>query len=227
MPYTLDDIKSINILINSMKNFPDKEITDEVEKFLDVITFRMDSEAQNTLQVLNQTNGYDFSFYYANMREQIEKCEEICKEKYIFNIIYTKNNKEIKCKCTPKEVIYDSKTVYLRIHDPSKRQNYEISLSNILSISRLPQVAKETELNTTAVFKVKNRLAKTYQLKDNEASDGFDEFGNHIIVNRTGNFDSLINRLMRYGENCEVCTPKYLREQMIQTINDTLKQYEE
>ena len=82
-------------------------------------------------------------------------------------------------------------------------------------------------MNTTAVFKVKNRLAKTYQLKDNEASDGFDEFGNHIIVNRTGNFDSLINRLMRYGENCEVCTPKYLREQMIQTINDTLKQYEE
>lgn len=226
MPFTLDDIKSINILINSLENFPDKDIIEEVESFLDVIKFRMDSEDQNTLLAINQTEGYDFSFYYANLRDQIEQCEQICKENYIINLIYTKDNEEIKCKCTPKEVIYDSKTVYLKVHDASKRQNYEIPISNILSITRLPQIANQMEMNTTVVFKVKNRLAKTYKLKEEESSDGFDEFGDQIIINKAGNFENLINRLMRYGENCEICSPKYLREQMIQTINDTISQYE-
>ena len=42
---------------------------------------------------LNNTNNYDFSFYYANLREQIEQCVEICKENFIIEVLYLKNNK--------------------------------------------------------------------------------------------------------------------------------------
>lgn len=227
MPFTLEDIKSISILANSIDEFPDKDITDEVESFLNEIKMRMDNEDQNTLNALSQTIDYDFSFYYSDMREQIEQCELICKENHIITIIYKKDNEEIKCKCAPKEVIYDSKNVYLKVYDSSVWQNYEIPITSILSITRLPQKANPMETSTTVVFKVKNRLAKTYKLKEGERSKGFDEFGHQIIVNNGESFDKLINRLMRYTNSCEVISPKPLREQMIKTINDTINQYEE
>ena len=227
MPFTLDDIKSISILANSINEFPDKDITDEVESFLNELKMRMDNEDQNTLNALNQTIDYDFSFYYSDMREQIEQCEKICKENYTITVIYKKDNEEIKCKCKPKEVIYDSKNVYLKVYDASARQNYEIPITSILSITRLPQKANPMETSTTVVFIVKNRLAKTYKLKEGERSKGFDEFGHQIIVNNGESFDKLINRLMRYTNSCEIISPKPLREQMIKTINDTISQYEE
>lgn len=227
MEFTLDDIKSISILINSMNNFPNKNLTQEVESFLNEIKMRMDNDAQNTLNALSQTIEYDFSFFYSDIREQIEQCELICKENFIITIIYKKDNEEIKCKCTPKEVIYDSKNVYLKVYDASVRQNYEIPITSILSITRLPLVANPTETSTTVVFKVKNRLAKTYKIKETEKSGGFDEFGNQIIINNGESFDKLIKRLMRYSTNCEICSPKPLREQMIKTINDTISQYDE
>lgn len=226
MPFTLDDIKSINILINTMNSFPDKEIINEVQEFMDIIKLRMSNEDLNTLNTMSQTLDYDFSFFYSDMREQIEQCEQICKEHHYMNIIYTKNQEEIKCKCIAKEVLYDSKTVYLKIYDPTARQNHEIPLSNILSIISLPQVAPEIDMSTTIVYKIKNRLAKTYQLKEGEKFNGYDDDGNRIIINNGESFDNLINRLMRYGTSCEVCTPKTFREKMINTIDNIISQYE-
>lgn len=79
---------------------------------------------------------------------------------------------------------------------------------------------------TTVVYKLKNRLAKTYKIKENEYSDGYDESGNLIVINKNEPFDLLLNRLMRYMYNCEIISPKQLRDKMIEKINDTLKNYE-
>lgn len=221
--FSEDDIKSIVILQNSVENFPDKNISQDIKDFIRILMFRMDNESKNKLNNIN--NLYDFSFYYSNLRAQIEQCEQLCKEKFLTTIIYLKNNKEIKCKCTPKEVLYDSKNVYLRVYDMAKRENIDISISNILSVVKLPQIANSTELTTTVVYKLKNRLARTYKVKENEYSDGYDEDGNLTIINKNEPFDKLLKRLMRYTYNCEIISPKTLRNEMIQLINDTLDNY--
>ncbi len=69
-------------------------------------------------------------------------------------------------------------------------------------------------------------VAKTYKIKENEYSDGYDEDGNLVVINKNEPFDKLLNRLMRYSYNCEIISPKPLRDKMINKINETLMNYE-
>lgn len=221
-----EDLKSISILSSSLDDFPEGEISNDLNYLLNAIELRMSAQDKITLSKLKQSNK-DLSFFYAGIREQIQQCEQICKEKYIINITYQKKSKEITRKCTPKEVIYDSKTAYLKIYDQKTRENEEIPIQNILSIIKLPQIASNIEMSTTVVYKLKNRLAKTYKVKENEYIDSYLEDGSIIIINKDEPFDNLIKRLLRYSYSCEILSPKTLREEFKQVINDTLSQYEE
>ncbi len=223
--YTVDDLKSISILINTSKDFPDKDISKNINEFVHNLTMRMNSQDRTTLE--NLANNQDFSFYYSDLRNQIGKCTQICKENHMVSIKYLKNKKEIeKSRCIAKEVIYDSKTAYLQIYDTSQNEKIDIPLPNILSLEETPQKVYQTELTTTVVFKLKNRLAKTYKIKENEYAKGYDEEGNLIVVNKDEPFEKLLSRLMRYSYNCEIITPVTLRNRMKALINDILKQYE-
>ena len=226
MPFTLDDLKAISIITNSIKEFPDEEIDKNILSFINNIQFRMGNEDKNTLNNLSQNRNYDFSFYYSNIKDQLEQCRKICKEGFIINVFYISKGQEISCKCTPQEVLYDTKNAYLKVYDTISRQNLEIPITNILSIAKLPQIAKKVEMTTTVVYKLKNRLAQTYKLKETETSEGLNANGELIVINKGEPFDKLLQRLMRYLYNCEIVSPKNLREEMIKLINETLNNYE-
>lgn len=223
LPFSLADLKSINLLSASCKDFPDNDTIQSVEKFLQNILIRMSNEDKNKMN--NIFNKYDFSFYYSDLRSQIEQCEKVCKEKFVVDIIYINKKQEYKCRCNPKEVLYESKQAYFEVYDINKKEKLEIPISNILSLVILPQKTNPAELSTTVVFKVKGPLAKNYKLKANEYSNGFDKDGSQIIVNKNEPFDKLFARLIRYGTKCEIMTPKFLRNDFIKLIDDMLDKY--
>lgn len=225
MNFSSDDLKALSILINCIKAFPDEEIDKDALDFINNIQFRMNNEDKNTLNNLSQNTNYDFSFYFSDIKDQIKQCKQICKEGFVINILYLHKDQKTTCKCTPQEVLYDTKNAYLKVYDAISRQNLEIPITNILSIAKLPQIAKQTEMTTTVVYKLKNRLAQTYMLKEGEKSEGLNDKGELIIINQGEPFDKLMQRLMRYSYNCEILSPKPLREEMIKLINETLNQY--
>ena len=227
MKFSIEDLKSISILVSSLQKFPEVELTEDIKEFVSSLELRMDNEDKNILNCLNKIFGEDFSFYYADVREQIEQCEQVCKENFVINLTYRKKNKDITCKCSPKEVLYDSKTAYLKVYDSVIKRNLEIPITSILSITKLPQIANPIEMNTTVVYKLKNRLAKTYKVKENEYTDGRDEYGNLIVINKNEVAENLIRRLLRYSYDCEVISPKHFRDEMQRAINEIINQYEE
>lgn len=227
MKFTTEDIKAISLLIASMKNFPEVELTQDVNEFIQSLEARMNNDDRNKLNSFSKNSHPDNSFYYTDLREQIQQCEQVCNKNYTINVVYTKLNKEYSCKCTPKEVLYNSKGVFLRVYDTGKHHHLEIPINRILAITELPQVASPIELKPTVVYKLKNRLAKTYKVKENEHTDGYDEEGNLTVINKDGVLDNLIPRLLRYSYDCEIVSPKYLREEMKRIINETISQYEE
>lgn len=227
MKFSIEDLKSISILVSSLQKFPEVELTEDIKEFVSSLELRMDNEDKNILNCLNKIFGEDFSFYYADVREQIEQCEQVCKENFVINLTYRKKNKDITCKCSPKEVLYDSKTAYLKVYDSVVKRNLEIPITSILSITKLPQIANPIEMNTTVVYKLKNRLAKTYKVKENEYTDGRDEYGNLIVINKNEVAENLIRRLLRYSYDCEVISPKHFRDEMQRAINEIINQYEE
>lgn len=225
MPFTEDDLKTIGILSKLSQNFPEKEISQNIQKLLYELNFRMGEEDKNKLK--NLSKNYNFSFYYSNIEDKINYCEQICKENFVIVIIYLKENKEQKYKCYPKEIIYELKEAFLKVYEPNSHENINIPISNILTIAKQPQIANSTELTTTVVYKLKNRLAKTYKIKENEYSNGFDTDGNLVIINKNEPFDKLLQRLMRYSFNCKIISPKHLRDKMIERINQTLENYKD
>ena len=223
IPFTQDDLKTIGILTKLSQNFPDKNISQNIQNLLQELNFRMNENDKNKLK--NISKNYNFSFYYSDLEEKINYCEQICKENFVIIIIYLKGGEEEKCKCYPKEIFYEPNKAFLNVYDPISHENINIQIDNILTIAKQPQIANSTELTTTVVYKLKNRLAKTYKIKENEYSNGLDSEGNLVIINKNEPFDLLLKRLMRYSFNCEIISPKHLRDKMIEQINKTLENY--
>ena len=105
MKLSLDDLKSINILTSSIKDFPDETLTNGVCEFLENLTFRMNKEDKQSFDNINKTHNYNFSFKYLELKEQIKHCQELCKNNQTLDVVYLKDSEEIHTKCTPKELI--------------------------------------------------------------------------------------------------------------------------
>ena len=223
MKFSDEDIKAINILAKYAKNFPNKDVQDNIALFVNDIMLRMNNS--DKIKFTNLQDKYDFTFCYSSTKEQINEAERLCKNHLHVNLIYLKNNKNYECRGEAKELIYDPKNVSIVIADIIKNEQYLIPLSNIIQLKESPSAATNKELTTTVVYKLKNRLAKTYKIKSNEYSQGYDDEGNQTIICKNEPFDKLLSRLMRYSYNCEIISPKFLREQMVELINQALNRY--
>jgi hypothetical protein len=225
MHFTLDDLKSISILASTVKNFPETKLNENITEFLHNIRLRMNRDDKISYCNITQTKNYNFTFQYLDLKKQIEQCQKLCQTNHAVNIVYLNNGKETHVKGAPEEIIYDVRNAYFKVYDIKARQSFEIPLTNILKLEESPQIAKPNTMSQTVVFKVKNRLAQNYRLKENEYSEGFDDEGNQIIINKNEPFDKLLKRLMRYSTNCEIISPKQLRYKFIELINRTLSMY--
>ena len=219
------DLKALAILSSIYQDFPDNEITNNIKNLLANLNLRIKNT--DKIKLKNLTSKYDFSFYYSDLKEQINYCNKLCKEKYTIEIIYLQNKKEICVKGSAKELVYTSKNVYLKFYNTINKETLNINLNSILSINVQPQKANSIEITSTVVYKLKNRLAITYKVKENEYTDGYDKDGNLIVINRNEPYEKLISRLLRYNKNCEIISPKNLREKMKQTIDKILENYNE
>lgn len=223
VPFNDDDLKSLSIFINAVKNFPDKDISDNVNEFISNLLLRMNNS--DRVKLNNLIGNYDFSFFYSDIQKQIEDCKQYCKENQILNIIYLNKGREVKRKCCAKELIYETKHTYLSVYDILKHEVAEIPLSKILSVESQPLKGK-SEVTTTVIYKLKGRLAKNYKVKENEyLESGPDKDGYITVVNRDEPIDRLFSRLMRYDKCCEIISPKYLRNEMLNLIENTLNNY--
>ena len=221
--YSTNDLKALSLIAGASKNLPDANIAGNIEKLKANLFLRMCNSNKNTFNFLSTQK--DFSFFYTDLKDQILQCKNYCNDNVILDITYLKRNKDIHTKCKPKEITYDVKTAYLNVYDIVKKENIEIALPNILSINVLPNRSSNYESTTTVVFKLKGRLAKIYKLKDGEKLQ--DKKDGEIIISNSGEpLDKLFSRLMRYADLCEIITPKFIRNDMINLINDTLRLYE-
>ena len=220
--YSLGNIKAISILSDAKDNIPDKDINKNISDLIDNILLRMDIQKRN---ILNSLLGkYDFTFYFTNIKDQIEQCKKYCKDNVLLEINYINKKKEEKCICKPKEVKYTIKTAILSAYDTKKKEIVEFALPNIISINVLPNRTTAFESSTTVVYKLTGRLAKTYKLKENEKLDKKEE-DSITIINSGEPRDKLFSRLMRYADLCKIITPKYIRSDMISLIDESIKNY--
>ena len=224
LDYTLQDLKALSIILSASEKLQDEDISKDMADLKFNLLLRMDNSAKNILN--NFENNNDFSFFYTDFKDQINKCKYYAKEGSSLDIVYLNRNKEINCICEAKDVLYDFKTAYFRVYDTKKNENVDIPLPAILSIKFLPNRIKAFINTKTVVYKLKGRLAHTYKLKPNEKLDNKKD--NEItIINKDEPLDKLFSRLMRYSDLCEIITPISLRREMLSLLDNTLALYKE
>lgn len=223
----LDDMKSIALLKDANSLLPEGKNKARFRDFLNALEIRYDETAQSFVQIADNTQNLNLQFYHSEMVEQVRQCEKYCQDKQKLEIIFTNDKgEELNLICSPVEQVYLKRKICLKVMGNNGHRVYEIPIENIKSIKSLPSKASSPSIPTTVVYRIKNRLAKNYKIRDWERMDTLESDGSQIIVNKNEDLNVLLKRLMRYGTDCVIISPKFLREEMIERLNQTINNYE-
>jgi len=224
--FDLDDLKAVSLFAHVASELPTGKVKSNVENWLKTLIYRFDDRTRALYENIYNNDNTDYSFYYSNLKDQIELCETYCNSQNKVYVTYKKNNEDITAYCNAQQVIYDNKNAYLRIFKINEKTLEDILITNIVSIKYSPSQKSENEIAKTVVFKLKGRLAKAYTLREGERVDEICDDGSIVVVNSTEPTDTLLRRLMRYDYDCVIERPKELKTKMLELINATLKNYE-
>lgn len=231
MPFNIDltenDVKAVQLLKSACEMIPNAKSKEILLTFIKAVEMRYNETAKSVVTSFNIDMHPDLTFYFSKFHDQILECEKLCSEKKKLEILYLTEDKESTIICSPKEVKYQNRKVCFSVFNQLSRQVFDIPIDNIKSIKQLPTLSSTQNVSMSVVYKLKGRLAEAYKLKEWEYSNGYDSNGNLIVVNSNEDPDVLLSRLMKYGENCILVTPKFMKDRMRELIDKVLNNYNE
>lgn len=232
MPFSINldenGLYSVALIKSALNYMPNNQNKIIIEKFLDDLQRRYDYSTQKLEVIISKFRNYDLSFYFKKFEKQIADCEKYCQDGLKLEVCYfsEEEKKDLDMFCVPLEVKYQKNLVSFCVYNPLQGQIIELPMGNIKSVKQLRMKSGKTKTCTSVIFKLKGDLAKRYKMREHEYSKGIDKDGWLVIVNSGEDFHSLSTRLLKYDEDCVVVTPKYLRENLMKTIDKTLKNYQ-
>ena len=225
--FSLEDIKSIYLLKKACEELPEGKTKKDLETFIRAITIRFDDASQNTILAIQNTQTMEMEFSNAEMVEQLKLCRKYCQEELKLEVIYTdENGNTVNLLCSPKDVSYIKRKICLIAVGSNRSRIYQIPVESIQSLKQTNSKASDMSVPMTIVYRIKNRLAKNYKIRDWEVLQTLEQDGNKVIVNKGEDLNLLLARLMKYGKECEVVSPKFFKEEMLNRINKTLSNYQ-
>lgn len=124
----------------------------------------------------------------------------------------------------PVDITTQKGKIFFRIYTKSRIRM--IDASRLSGIEVLDETFVGYMNEQDVLFKLKGKLAKRYEIREEEELRNIVPPEDGILVcNKSRNSEMLLSRLMRYDSLCEVVAPKIIREDMKELINDTLLNY--
>lgn len=122
-----------------------------------------------------------------------------------------------------KEIIENKNNVFLLFCEKNKTRNKKINISSILEITQTPEMVSNTIFSQDeVVFRLYGRLAKSYKLKTGEKTLDFSA-GYMTVLNKGEDKELLLNRLLKYGENCKIIKPQSLKDDFLALTDKILE----
>lgn len=220
------DLNSIYLIEKFSLIFPEERVKSNVDQFLQELEKRFSDNSRLLAHNIKRPNFTELGSDYNKYSKQIKEYEKYCLDGQRLKITYkNKNNIEISVMAEPGDIKYIEKEIYLSVYNPISAQIQDINLNSIIKIEQLPLKSNSTTMLSSVTFQLKDRLAKAYKLHESEKLLQIKTDESIIILNQKEDRELLLKRLIRYGENCEVLSPKSLREEMLELIKSTIKNY--
>lgn len=224
--FNKNDLRGIYLIEKFSELLPEAGIKIEINKFLQELEKRFSDNTRLLSHDVIKPNFKNLEFDYSKYSEQIKEYEKYCYDGQRLKITYKNQNlSDISIMVEPHEIIYRGNEIYISVYNPISAQIQYINFNTILKVEQLPSKSNSTSMVSSVTFRIKDRLAKAYKLHNGEKLLQIKSDGSAIILNQGEDRMLLLKRLMRYGENCEVISPKDLRTEMKQMIATTLSNY--
>lgn len=218
----LDAIELLSTLGNNSSHTKNKKL---LSNFVEKIKLRYSNSAVEWSKTNPKNRTYNSQISEED-KEKITLYEKYCDDELKLKI----TSSYIKCQeplmCEPVKVEYSPYDIYFKVFLPKSGNIISIPINRIEKIEQLPIRSTNIIKPNVVTFQLLNKLAQNYELRDDERSLGVNDLGYITVLNNMEDQTMLLYRLMRYAENCVVKSPKNLRSQMIEEINETLKNYE-
>ena len=221
--FSIDDKYVIDLIdgyINSTCQDKAKEKFEKIKEILEKSNFKINS---NVIP-FDYDNIFNAAKQYKNHEEKIKKLETACKLKQQLKIKYENEKNIIEYKVFSNRLIFEKGVLQFQAYCITTNDMMFFMIENIKDVEFLPPKGTGNYYTRTAVFNILNEFSKNYRLKKGEYIKENKE-GYLQIVSKYQDTETLLKRLFRYGNNCEILSPASLREAMINKIEETYKNY--
>lgn len=218
------DLTSIQLIEKFSSIFPEERVKSNINGFLQELEKRFSDNTRLLAHNLKRPE-LKLESNYSKYSQKIKEYEKYCLDGQRLKITYKKNNIENSIIVEPNDLKYTKNEIYLSVYNPISAQVQDIKFESIINVEQLPLKSNFKTLLSSVTFELKDRLAKAYKLHEGEKLLQIKTDGNIVILNQNEDHSLLLRRLLRYGENCEVISPKSLREEMKELIKSIIKNY--
>ena len=189
---------------------------------------RASKTVRNLNSVITKINQHSDK-YYARVSipeddKRIIAFEEAIEHGYKIRITYLEDEEEKMLQCEPFEVTYDDFGLCFIVYT-LEGERLRIPFNDVINIQATKLKATKQASTATVTFILKNILAKRYTLRPEEKITK-ETPETTVVINSTEDKDTLLTRLLRYGDQCEIRFPVSYRKELLNIVNNTLKNYE-
>ncbi|MBE7705020.1 MAG: WYL domain-containing protein [Cyanobacteria bacterium SIG29] len=245
MGFELEKVKNIYALKNALYQV---DVTNEEKNLLSKIIednaiFRKKSTQKHLKSAISKMNKYfnspfslleidelfkkEVKVEYDEVKEKlIHTISNFIEAQLLVKIIYKKNNgQNEKLTVELKELLEKNERIFVLCYCPSTARNKKIAIDKIVSLSQLPRKSQGTSCLNSVIFELYGRLANSYKLKPSEKVIDFGT--NKITVsNSEEDREILLHRLLKYGDNCKLISPKEMKKELLDLTKAMLKNLE-
>lgn len=228
-----EELKTLAVIEYHVLSLYQEKLHKNYNNFVKKLSRYLTKNQLNTLELkkkINISKTKDSSSKYSQYADLIKKFEQYCIEdqRIIVKYKFPLDNEEKQIVMEPKSLKYDSNDIYISGYNSITGEKQLLHLNNIQEIKQLPTKSKYNYVLSPIVFKLKGRVAKGYRLyEDEKISETDTEAGTITIAAYVDDVNMLIQRLLKYGDYCEIIYPKPVREKIITMVQDALKNYEQ
>lgn len=189
-----------------------------ISDILNILELSFSKNTKNLIEN-NEIHTYRLSKKTNIKSEDLSIFEKYCKDTQKLDIIYKPDGKSQKefYKVAPVKILHKKGNAVLVAYDVANSTYKEFLIKFISEVKQTPQKSSN-DYPSTVTFRLKNRLAKSYVLKNGEKLLDVED-NSIIIANQKEDRNLLIRRLSRYFDQCEILYPKECREMMLDYLS--------
>ncbi len=212
------------LILNNYKNLHNKESKDILEHIVHKINKYVDFDVDGLFDKIVYNNEQVKS---KNIQDNVlQTLENMLSENQYVQLIYKITNSIIDEQTVElKQISEKNGRYYIVCYIPQIAKNKRIYIDKIVKMEQLPKKKLDINYLNAVVFEIRGRLASIYKLKESESVIDFSP--NHITISNTAeDKDTLLLRLLKYGEFCKIVKPEYVKKEFISLTHRMLKNLE-